>query len=384
VAFRTGEGPRRYELNRQALVVLESLPASQEVVDALVAVSGDESLLARPKEGLLLADRAVALALAEGFDPSGAYSRRALARFGLGDAGCIDDYRAAIEHGGSAPTMVVGTAYANLAMALGHVLGPAAMLEAQRTALAFGQARGSALLERWVRPGLVEALINVGRLDDALEEAAAMAAPAYDLVARGMLQGLRARVAAVRRAPPDGFDLDELVDAGRRLDDPQWLASLLGWGAAAAHELGQPSLARELIVELLRDPLVGSDTSYVEVLPSLVRAALAAGDDPLARRLVEAPSDALPLWAASVATARTQIAESRSPADAVRGYEDAVGRWRALGDVPELSYGLVGWARCLLATGRHAEARPMLAEAREQFVSMGADLRATEVDGLAG
>jgi hypothetical protein len=182
------------------------------------------------------------------------------------------------------------------------------------------------------------------------------------------------------REPPLDFDLGQLVDAGRRLEDAQWLSKAVGWAAAAAAELGQPALARNLLLEMLREPLVTADTTYVEVLPSMVRAALAAGDRGLAERLVEGPSDKLPLWAASLATAHAHIAEAGSPAGAQPRYEDAVRRWRSLGCLPELAFALEGWGRCIKATRNTDEAKPVLGEAQQLWRAMGATTRTTSLD----
>ena len=90
--------PRRFDLRREALALLEGFPPGPPLIRALADAAGyaiiNEGEIA---EGRALADRALTIAQELGLPiPHGALGFRAMARVYEGDAGCLEDYRDAL------------------------------------------------------------------------------------------------------------------------------------------------------------------------------------------------------------------------------------------------------------------------------------------------
>ena len=144
----------------------------------------------------------------------------------------------------------------------------------------------------------------------------------------------------------------------------------------------------EACLELMLSQGFMDNTSFV--LHHAATAALGAGDAEAAVRL-SARFDDLP---AARLTRRVEVARARihgnaaaargDEEDAARSFAVALGTARNLGQPPELGPVLVDYSRWLVDTGRPEEAAPLLAEARELWVKMGAVVwleRIAEIEG---
>jgi len=387
-AFRMGDNVTRHELNEQALALLESLPPSQEYVEALAALAGDEALRGHNERALELTTTALRVADENGLDPTGAYARRGLALCNLGDRAGMADLRTAMElageHGGGPEGM---TAHTNLSSLAGFFDGPQAQLDRAQEALAFARARGNTLVESWMSFDLLDATASLGRLDEVLDAIAVQIeqVPAGDDIRLLMARGSRLRAVLVKGEAERASDsLDWLEATAVRLADPQWRASVLTSVACAHAALGHRAQAASLLDGLAGDAQVKADSSLAIVLPDLVRAALLLGDLGLARRLV---ADVPPRWPYTdhaLCHCRAMILEeSGDLEEAAAAYEESVRRWRDFGVVTETAFALLGLGRTLLALGRPDDAGPPLRQARELFADMNAPVRVDEVDCIA-
>ena len=180
-------------------------------------------------------------------------------------------------------------------------------------------------------------------------------------------------------APEQAPGIDEFLSAARDAGQPA--ATGIAFAAAAQLLLArrEPVRAHALLQEL--DRLVPVRTELAWSLPSLVRLALALGDEPLAQRLASDVEPVSPGHENAIASVHAQLAEAAGRhAEAARLYADATFRWPRF-SMPELAYALLGRGRCLAALG-DAAADVHLAEARDLFASMGYKPAVAETDRL--
>jgi class 3 adenylate cyclase len=87
--------------------------------------------------------------------------------------------------------------------------------------------------------------------------------------------------------------------------------------------------------------------------------------------------------AASLMTANAALDEDNGHyAAAAAAYADAAGRWQRFGILPEHAFALLGQGRCLIASGRNADAAAALEPARALFEQLGATPALAETDAL--
>jgi class 3 adenylate cyclase/tetratricopeptide (TPR) repeat protein len=385
VLFNRGD-PRWSELPAEAVALLELLPPSRELVDALTELARVETLQGRPEAGVRFVERALALAEELGLDRSArALGYRGLARNELGLSGGLEDMREAIALATQAGQgREVAMLHNNLGAMLGLFEGPAASLEVQRAGIAFAQVRGLAEMVNFMVANTVEALVDSGELDVALEIAAALAEGLEneDVMSLVLVRATQARILALRgQAAQVAASLDWLESTARGAGLLDYTVGSLGSSALARAGLGQEDRAAALLSEIEATPHDG--VAYQINLPAMARTALGLGDRELAERLVEDVEPRSPYTKHALVTANAALAEARGDLQvASDAYADAADRWERLGVVTEHGFALLGRGRCLVGLARPTEAAHPLREAREIFERLGAAPALAETDAL--
>jgi len=384
VVHRLGD-PSCEELMAESVAVLEALPPAPELVSAITYASGRRMFTGDDPEAIAGAGRALALAGELGLPvPAFALQVRGVARCHLGDAGGIEDLREALrlalEQGLGRETAVT---YGNLAGTIWMYEGPQAALHAIREANAFSERRGMTEMALQNSSSIPSLLAELGQVEQALAEAGPVAdrieagGDMSWLSPRGVQLRLLVETGAGRHAP----DPTPLLAAARQIGLPDVMADAFTAGARVLLAQGHPEHARALLAELDESPAVRA-AGATFFLPELVRAALTLGATEFAERLVGSAEPRTPMAEYALTSARAQLAEADgSYAAAARLYGEASERWGEFGNAPEHAYALLGQGRCLVALGDTAAA-VALAEARDQFVSMGYRPTLAETDEL--
>jgi tetratricopeptide (TPR) repeat protein len=368
--------PRREDVMADALDVLDGQPAGPERVAAYSQLAGRRYVGGSYRESIKAADEALALADELGLDPPPrALGFRGGSRACLGDRdGLVDMRRAlelALEQGKGRDAAVI---YANLSIELFQYDGPQAALDTCLEGKEFSERRGIAGFATSLAGESTSYLLDLGRVDEALEQAREAAARAEAAGAVPELietRSVELRVLAERGQVDEDARgaADALIAAAQSAGEPQQLASALA--AAARVYADHPEKAKALLVELERIPDVRREQVYATQLAELVRGAIALDDRQLAARLIDGVEDRIPLFAHALWACQAQLAEAAGDhAEAAARYAEAVERWRAFRRVPELAYALLGLGRCLPQTS-HDGAESALSEARELFSSLG-------------
>ena len=379
--------PRREDVMTDALEVLDGQPAGPERVAAYSQLAGRRYVGGSYRESIAAADEALTLAGELGLDPPPrALGFRGGSRACLGDRdGLVDMRRAlelALEQGKGRDAAVI---YANLSIELFQYDGPQAALDTCLEGKEFSERRGITGFTTSLAGESTSYLLDLGRVDEALEQAREAAARAE---AGGAVPELIETRSVELRVLAERGQLDQdarraadaLIAAAQSAGEPQQLASALAVGARVHAD--QPEKAKALLIELERIPGVRGEQVYATQLAELVRRAIALGDQDLAARLTDGVEDRIPLFAHALCACRAQLAEATGDhAGAAAQYAEAVERWREFRRIPELAYALLGRGRSLRQVGDDG-AGVALSEARELFSSLGYEpaMAQTEVD----
>ncbi len=236
----------------------------------------------------------------------------------------------------------------------------------------------------WLELSITLARYDLGDLDGILAdgpridaEVAEQGATAVQLDVRAVM--LRANL--LRGHDPGAERLASMRQTSRQIDAAESLTAALGTVAAVRLMLDDAPAARRLLAELVGRADVGTMWWY-QLLPTLVRTAIAAGDVDLASAILDhVEPQPLPMPECWVVAANAAILQGRGELDMAReAYEEAIRRCDALQLLPDLAYVLLGHGRTLLALGRPEEARPTLQRARGIFVDLQAAPALREVD----
>jgi tetratricopeptide (TPR) repeat protein len=378
--------PRREDVLAEALATLEARPPGPELVAAHSQLAGRRYVGAAYQESIAAAERAIVLAGELGLEePARALGFRGGSRACLGDRQGVEDMQRAlelaVEQGKGRDAAVI---YANLAIEQLQYEGPAVALATCLEGAEFAERRGIAEFALGLRGQSASYLIDLGRTDEALEQATESAARADAAGAVPELietRTVQLRVLAERGRHDDARPAaEELIEIARTGGESQQLAAALAAGALVYRQ--DPNQARSLLVELEQTGGVRGDQSYVTHLPELVRGALALGDQQLASVLVGGVESGIPLYGHALCACRAQLAEADgNHAGAALGYAEAAERWRGFGRVTELAHALLGQGRCMLVLNDTGGDWP-LSEARRLFASMGYEPRLREAESL--
>lgn len=316
---------------------------------------------------------------------------RGLARLWLGDLGGLDDYEravaAAVSQGLGMERATIEFNQLSIILAL---RGARAAHEAALQGLQFARAHG---LEAYVfafRSEGVDCLWSVGGWDQALAEIRYMAPgveeaeDAWDLL---LLRAMEARLLAARGEAREAEPyLDWIVTKARESEVLWTRTAALLFAAIARLGLGETDTAVALLTEAVDPPKAA--VSQYEQMTAAVRTAVGGGDVALADRIrdkldAHLPEHRLPLHHHVLTTMDALLAKAHGEDQAAAaGFADAAARWRAFGMPYEEAQALLGQGRCLVALGRAPEAAPVLGQAREIFVRLGAKPALEETEKL--
>ena len=384
-------GDRRYpDAADTALAMLEPLGPSPELAEALAGRAAASFLSDQHAEAAALAERAVELAAELGLPlPARALGFRGCARFALGEAAGLDDMRRALE---AATAQGLGreaaVVYHNLGVSLIRAQGPRAAWELAQQGAAFAQRHGIAEWVPLLEGNAVEALADLGLIEQArtLMATALSHVAVEDWMGQVDLRSAEARMLARRGELSHSGLMDwiqQAVAKARELGEPQYLGGLLALAAIARTAVGEARAATPLLTELEHVPNVRHTLDYLRSLPDLVRVAIAAGEPGLGAQLADGLKPLYQLDQHAAVTARALLAEQHGEnAEAAALFTDAAGRWERF-EVPwEQAQALLGEGRCLLTLGRPPEAREPLHTARDIFASLGANPALTDANLL--
>jgi class 3 adenylate cyclase/tetratricopeptide (TPR) repeat protein len=390
VFFGLGD-PHADVLPSEALALLEPLPPSAVLVDALTSVAYTESFQGNFKVAIGHAERALGLAEQLGLGrPGRTLGIRGGGRAGLGDPAGLDDMREAIDLATAAGQgRDAAVQLNNLGISLWAFDGPAAALKVQNTGITFATAHGLAEMESKITATGLPMLIDTGEFDRVLDIGARMAAryeAERDL--KGLIELLvtEIRVRVLRGDAARVVDrLDWLEASVRETQDPQDLVAGLASAAFARAALSQTQVALALLGEVAATSGARQTAYYTPVLGGMVRLALAAGNREVAERLVEGVAPVSPYSEHALVGVRAALAEADGEvAAAADMYTDAARRWHEFGVVAEEAFALLGAGRCLIAQGSGSGAAASLGRARAIFERLGAAPALAETDALLG
>ena len=376
VADKLGEG-RQLAVAHEAVSLLEQAEPGANHVAAYSQLAGAQHLAGAYAETIATAEQALSLAERLGLAvPARALGIRGLARACLGDAdGLAEAERALALLVAQGEGRAAAVLQNNLAIARYPLQGPARSLASFEEGLAFSEQRGlagEAVLLEGNCPGL---LVELGRVEEALERAARLALQAEAGGDALTLCELRAVELATRLAQgerePSPAAADWLIETARAGGVADVSVLALATAAAAQLAADQPEQARALLAELEQTPGAQQTPYYARQLPWMVRTALAAGNPRLAHKLTDMLEPLFPLHEHALCAARAQLVENAgNHAEAATLYAGAAARWQQFGNVHEHAYALLGQGRCLLALADPTPEQP-LRQAAELFGSMG-------------
>jgi tetratricopeptide (TPR) repeat protein len=385
MATRTADG-RGVELAAEAISLLERESLSRALVAAYSQLASAYWLEGAFADAVAAADRASAFAEDLGLpEPPRALAYRGMARAYLGDADGTTEMEVALgaflERGEGRDSFITLN---NLAIARYPLEGPASSLAAFDDGISFCQQRGLVEGERLLGGNRPVLLAELGRVDEALSEAARLG---QLLEAGGQLTDLaevrsvELLIATARGIRPEVASVEALLHSAnqsRHID----VTTFTHMVAAVALATVAQEEARIVLTELAETPRARRTPYYGRQLVGAARAALDVGDRPLAERLVERLEPLYPLDEHAVCAARACLAEHAGELEeAASRYSESARGWQDFGNVPEGAYALLGQGRCLRALGRPGAEEPLL-EARELFASMGYAPALAEVEEL--
>jgi DNA-binding SARP family transcriptional activator/tetratricopeptide (TPR) repeat protein len=380
----------RRRLLLEAIAILESAGAGGELVYAYSQMAALELYEGRAPATRDWAAKAMATA-----DRLGATSLKCeplhylgIGRFEMGDLDGIADVRRAVQLGLDAGlSWDTGMAQTDLGAMLWLSEGPAAGLAAKRVARSFAADRGLGYHERSTRAESLWLEFDAGEWDTLLAGAdelidwerdrgpgritmIATTAKARVLVERGEVE------AAV------GIE-DEFLRRARALGDSQDLVPTFATAATIRAAAGDGEPALRLVRELAEATHDRDPSKRAHELPATTRVAVAFGSAEIARRMIPEGEPTYLRSRLCIAISRALLAESDGAFDEAAWLHAEAARGLAEYGWPfEEAHARVGAARCLLALGRRADARPDLDRARELATALRARPMLEAIDRL--
>jgi tetratricopeptide (TPR) repeat protein len=364
----------------RAVALLEPAPGP-ELVAALTAIADDQRLSGDNAGAVEAADRALTLAAELGLPvPGTALGGRGLGRCSLGDVGGFADIDLALE-------LLVAAGQGRDAARLQRNRGdrrwwfdgPAAAVTESEQAEAFAAERGLVAEQQASAGFRVGRLVAVGRLDEALQLAAAL----LPCLRESGHRSTEATVLAdqARALAEQGRDAREPAELALRILRDGDMHRLAPWGVVVSFlAAGDTNATRALLREAAAAP--HRRGSYTVALPMLARAAATTGEIGLFGKLAGGIPEALRIAQHALVTVRAIQAEQiGEDAHAAALYAEAAGRWHRFTSVLEEAYALLGQGRCLTVIGDPDADQP-LGQARLLFAAMGARPRVEECNTL--
>ncbi len=374
-----GEVPAGRSLLADAIALLEASPPGQELARALATSAGSLTVAGHYQEAIREGDKAIRLARSAGETTAEARAHgfRGFSRAIQGDVEGLEEQRgalAALREAGLGRSTAV--AYNNLASCLLHLEGPRPALDLMREGVGFAETRGLRESVMALQDSMLSVLFEVGDWDELLRLS-------EEVIAEARRQGSghdevyaeadRAVVLVYRQGAQARELCESVLERARPLvDAPLVLLALLA-AALGRQASGEPAGTAALLREVLEVTGGDSIVDRASHLPELARLAVAAGDLPLAERLL-AETDQLVLerYRLANSAARAVVLEaSGQTAAALEAFEGARLEWSRWGNVLEQAHAAWGAGRCLAALG-HDLSKPRLEEAVALFNRLGA------------
>jgi class 3 adenylate cyclase/tetratricopeptide (TPR) repeat protein len=389
ILWYRGESAQALELSHEAIRMLEGEPPGRELAGAYGRTAFTLSVAGHPREGLELAEKALALAEELGLDDQAviALGYRGTARHELGDVGGQDDLREALRRGLELGLgYETGVQYNNLAFQVWVGEGPTDALEISRSGIEFSERRGLIRQAMWTSAESLWMLFEAGQWDELLHRAERLIE--WDRGRDGSQIGVialteRARVLVHRSKFREAAALeDDFLPRARQIGDPQVLLPALATAALIEQARGDLPEAVRLMEELDRAAPAGKPERAV-ALPDALRVCAMAKAIGLGERLTEAIAETTKRAAHTIVTADAVMAEARGELERAAGrYADAAEHWGEFGFLLERGHSLLGAGRCLLGVSRSREAAEKLEGSREIFGGLRARPLIAEADAL--
>ena len=301
---------------------------------------------------------------------------RGLSRCFLGDSGGVGDLRAAVDLAKGAGSASVVSVLFNLAFVLWPREGSAVALACYREGLETARRRRFRNEEMAMRAATVGPLYELGRWSEALRVGRRVATWLEEHGADYDRAEVEHRVAQVLLHRGEASAAEGIVErclaAARDTGDPELTASSLVTSALVAQRKQDRRRALRLARQADAAGRAQPGSYRTELLPDLVRIAVAAEDLRLARRLLEGPELKTARDEHAFVTARAVLAEGEGEfREAAALYRDATKRWATFGLLFEQGMGRLGEGRCLAAVGAPG-ASTALQRAQRVFARLGA------------
>jgi class 3 adenylate cyclase/tetratricopeptide (TPR) repeat protein len=372
---RLAEADRADETFAEALRLLEAEPPGPDLVRAYGHEVGTHLIASEWEATVASADKTLALAAELGLPtPADALGFRGHANASMGDARGVEEMRQALDLAitqGDGPMAAV--IYNNLSVQAWLYQGPRASLDLNEEGIEFCRRRGLSAWMETLASGLTPYLAELGRVEEALHEAAVLADRLEQVgdVIFVEPRSLQIRLLTERGEHDQAPTPEPMLKAARDSRDPSLIAVVVTDAALLLRAQAHPARACLLLQELERGPMTRFGPLYGTVLASAVRTAVALGEHSLGARLLEGVPRLTPLQERAIRASQAQLAEAAgNDREAAEIYADAAKGWEQFGNVPERAYALQGQGRCLSALGDEAAEEP-LTTARELFAALG-------------
>jgi tetratricopeptide (TPR) repeat protein len=190
----------------------------------------------------------------------------------------------------------------------------------------------------------------------------------------------KAQVLVRRGAVDEAAPLaEEFLPRAREIGDPQVLSPALVVAALTEQARGKFAAALTMVEELAettRDPFRANQVT------DAVRICSAAGQLPLARKMLDAVPVAMARHRHALLTGQAVVSEAEGNFDqASERYAEAAEGWKDYGHVPEQALALLGHGRCLVTLGQPGADQP-LRDARNLFAGMDYEPALAETEAL--
>jgi tetratricopeptide (TPR) repeat protein len=254
IVWQRGDQDGSFQRFDRAAAMVAELEPSRQKLFVVSQVARFLALAGHPREGLELAEDAIEMAekLGDGELLADSLNTRGVARVMTGDGRWQEDLEQALALALEVKTWRAGRGYINLASTLMMETADVARAEVlMRKGLEFAEGLGIDLATRWSRSNLAEALLHLGRWDDALayiDQEIVNPEPHY---MQATCRRCRALLRVERGDAPGALeDIDAGLVQSRAIRDPQDLVPALGSRAFCLLRLGDDDGARSSLDEL--------------------------------------------------------------------------------------------------------------------------------------
>jgi class 3 adenylate cyclase/tetratricopeptide (TPR) repeat protein len=351
ILWSLGDVARSRSVGLEAIEILERQPPGPELVHAYGSAAMRDAIGGRFADASALIETGLALAgEVQAEDTTALLQARASVRGYQGDAGALDDIRAAIDIGlrlGLGRTTAV--AMNNLGDGISYFVGLRQALAQWERGIEFTHGRGLTYAEMWQRGERLRALYHLGRWEELQADGDWVVrwvrehgGGQLEVLARTTMTEVLVHLGALADA---GASVADILPRARESGDPQVVVPWLSVASLVAAARGDDARALEHVTELeeMTRGLRGW-RSIGLVWPA--RIAIGAGEPALAEAFLDG-ADTGSAWGACASLgARAMLAEARRERTATDLYREAAERWEAYGSVVEQAYSLLGLGRC--------------------------------------